>query len=126
MSYTLEQASLLSPYLGDEEIAALFSTEADIAAMLKFEQCLAEAQAETGLIPHVSAAAIANAIKSISLDITLLRSGIARDGMAVPNLVAQLRASLPDSAKEHLHFGSTSQDVIDTSLMIRSRAAFAI
>jgi 3-carboxy-cis,cis-muconate cycloisomerase len=126
MSYSLQQTSLLAPHLGDDEIAALFSTDADMSAMLKFEQALAKCQASAGLIPQASALAIASSLNSPKLDYSLLSSGISRDGMAVPSLIGQLRGTLPAEAREHLHFGSTSQDVIDTSLMLRSKLAFGV
>jgi 3-carboxy-cis,cis-muconate cycloisomerase len=126
MSYSLHEASLLAPHLGDDEIASLFSTESDISAMLKFEGALAKSQASAGLIPQASALAIAPALISPELDHSLFSSGIARDGMVVPNLIAQLRNVLPTEARDHLHFGSTSQDVIDTSLMLRSKLACQI
>jgi 3-carboxy-cis,cis-muconate cycloisomerase len=124
MSYSLQQASLLAPHLGDEEIAALFSTEADVSAMLQFEQALAKCHASAGLIPQASALVILPLLNAPKLDLSLLSSGIARDGMVVPDFVAQLRSVLPSDARDHLHFGSTSQDVIDTSLMLRGKLAF--
>lgn len=48
-----------------------------------------------------------------------LDAGISRDGMAVPDLVAQLREAIGTDASKYLHFGATSQDVIDTSLTSR-------
>jgi 3-carboxy-cis,cis-muconate cycloisomerase len=126
MSYSLQQTSLLAPHLGDDELTALFSTDADIGAMLQFEQALAKCQASAGLIPQASAVAITSSLKSPKLDHSLLSGGIGRDGMVVPGLIAQLRSVLPTEARDHLHFGSTSQDVIDTSLMLRSKLAFGI
>jgi 3-carboxy-cis,cis-muconate cycloisomerase len=48
-----------------------------------------------------------------------LRDGVARDGVVVPELVRQLREAVGAPHSEHVHFGATSQDVIDTSLAIR-------
>ena len=41
----------LKDFLGDDEIGALFSAQADMAAMLRFEAALAEAEAKVGVIP---------------------------------------------------------------------------
>jgi 3-carboxy-cis,cis-muconate cycloisomerase len=122
MSFTLQQSQLLSPLLGDAEIAALFSVEADVAAMLEFEVALASAQAKHGFIPQDAANVISTALKSFRPDHTNLAEGVQRDGMSVPALVAQLKAH----ANKHVHFGATSQDVIDTSLMIRAKKTFTI
>jgi 3-carboxy-cis,cis-muconate cycloisomerase len=122
MSFTLQQSQLLSPLLGDAEIAALFSVEADVAAMLEFEVALAHAQAKHGFIPQDAANVISTALKSFKPDHTNLAEGVQRDGMSVPALVAQLKAH----TNKHVHFGATSQDVIDTSLMLRAQKTFAI
>ncbi len=122
MSFTLQQSQLLSPLLGDDEIAALFSVESDIAAMLEFEVALAAAQAKFGFTSTTAASEIAIKIKSFSADFTKLNEGVARDGMVVPALVTQLKAQ----TNQHIHFGATSQDVIDTSLILRAKKSFAI
>lgn len=110
---------LLSGLFGDPELAGWFSLEAEIGAMLRFEAALAEAQGETGLIPTEAAADIAAFCESFTPDIDRLRAGVARDGVVIPDLVAQMRAQLPERAATHLHFGATSQDVIDTGLVLR-------
>jgi 3-carboxy-cis,cis-muconate cycloisomerase len=120
MSFTLQQSQFLSPLLGDDEVAALFSVEADIAAMLEFEVALASAQAKHGFIPAEAAFQISALLSSFKPDHQKLAEGILRDGMSVPALVAQLKAR----ANKHVHFGATSQDVIDTSLMIRAKKTF--
>jgi 3-carboxy-cis,cis-muconate cycloisomerase len=122
MSFTLQQSQLLSPLLGDDEISGLFSAEADIAAMLEFEIALAGAQAKFGFIPVEAATEMFTAAKCFVVDKPKLNEGIARDGMCVPALVAQLKAH----TTHHIHFGATSQDVIDTSLMLRAKKSFAI
>lgn len=115
----------LSGLLGDEELAAAFSPEADLAAMLRFEAGLAEAEAAEGLIPTGSADAIAKAISSFQADIDDLRQGTTRDGVVVPALVRQLRRAVGPPHGEHVHFGATSQDLIDTSLAIRLATVLA-
>jgi hypothetical protein len=122
MSFTLQQSQFLSPLLGDTEISALFSAEADIAAMLEFEMALAATQGKIGFIPKDAADEISASLKSVIIDDAKLQAGVARDGMAVPELVAQLKMH----SNQYVHFGATSQDAIDTSLMIRAQKTFAI
>jgi len=109
----------LSGLLGDPGIAGHFAVEAELAAMAQFEAELALAQAECGIIPHDVARAVAEHCEGFSFDIDALRAGTGRDGVVVPDFVRQLRAGLEDAHKPYLHFGATSQDVIDTALVLR-------
>ncbi|WP_064685657.1 3-carboxy-cis,cis-muconate cycloisomerase [Rhizobium bangladeshense] len=112
----------LSGLVGDDEIAPYFSAEADIRAMLSFEAALAKAEAAHGVLPGEAARRIAEACAGFSPDLASLRAATARDGVVVPDLVKQLRAAVGEEAGKSLHLGATSQDVIDTSLMIRLKA----
>lgn len=115
----------LAGFLGDAETAELFSAKADLDAMLAFEAALASAQAAAGVIPADAAAAIEKAVAGFRADTSALREATARDGVVVPELVRQLRAAVGEHGK-HVHFGATSQDVIDTSLALRLNKAFAL
>jgi len=117
---------ILAGLLGDEEASARFSVEADLEAMLAFETALARAEAGEGLIPQDAADAIAAALDPAALDIGRLREGTARDGVVVPELVRQLRAMVGEPHGNHVHFGATSQDVIDTSLALRLKTLLTI
>ncbi|MBB3456202.1 3-carboxy-cis,cis-muconate cycloisomerase [Rhizobium sp. BK313] len=112
----------LSGLLGDEEVSAYFSVDADIRAMLAFETALAKAEARHGVVPQEAAQRIADVCGTFRSDIASLKSATAIDGVVVPDLVKQLRKTVGGEAAQHLHFGATSQDVIDTSLMIRLKA----
>jgi 3-carboxy-cis,cis-muconate cycloisomerase len=126
MSFSPFDHPILSGLLGDDEMAALFSAEAELAAMLHFEVALARAQAEAGLIPDAAAVAIAKMLVTFRPDITALRAATAIDGVSVPELLRQLRHEIGEDAAECLHIGATSQDVIDGALMMRLKPALAI
>lgn len=119
MSYTVLNSAMSSTLLSDPEVAGLFSADADLVAMLDFEAALAEAEAEAGVFSSRLAQQIAAACRGFRPDMVRLDAGISRDGMAVPDLVAQLREAIGTEASKYLHFGATSQDVIDTSLTSR-------
>lgn len=123
MSVCAFEHPILSGLLGDGELAALFDSEADIAAMLRFELALAQAQAECGVISNQDAENIASAIAKFRLDLSALRAALGIDGVVVPELVRQLRATVGQPSDAKVHFGATSQDVIDSSLMLRLKAA---
>jgi 3-carboxy-cis,cis-muconate cycloisomerase len=109
----------LSGLIGDEEAARWFSAENDVTAMLSFEAALAEAEAAEKIIENSAAEAIKSACRTFSPDVAALRAAVALDGVVVPELICQLREAVPHEHRAALHFGATSQDVIDTSLMIR-------
>lgn len=119
MSYTPYNAPILSGLLGDMEIARHFSVQADFDAMLKFEAGLADAQGRLGVIPKDAADAIIQACKTFEPDLKLINAAVVTDGLAVPEFIRQLRTHVGDEHSTHVHFGSTSQDVIDTSLILR-------
>ena len=87
--------------------------------MLAFEGALALAQGGAGLIPTEAATRIADRCKDFLPDIAILSKGFARDGVVVPALIKALRAHVRPPAETYVHRGATSQDVIDTSLVLR-------
>ncbi|PCJ84065.1 MAG: 3-carboxy-cis,cis-muconate cycloisomerase [Hyphomicrobiales bacterium] len=119
MSFTPYNAPFLSGLLGDPETVALFSIKAELAAMLRFEAALAKSQARYDLIPKAAAKAIGEAAKSFRPNIEALNASCATDGLVVPEFVRQLRKHIGEPHAKYVHFGATSQDVIDTSFMLR-------
>lgn len=127
MAVTPFDSAVWRAHFGDAEMAALFTDSAEIRAMLLFEGALARAQGRLGLIPETAAAAIGRASETVLLDPAALADGVAASGIPVPALVEAFRAAM--GAPEHAawaHFGATSQDVIDTGLVLRLRRALDI
>lgn len=110
---------LLDALLGDAETEALLSDAAQLKATLAFERALAGAQNDVGLIGGEAATAIYAAIDAFVPDWDGLNAGMAQDGVVVPALVKQLRTTLPERHRAALHFGATSQDAIDTALVLQ-------
>lgn len=125
MSFSPFDHPVLSGLLGDEETARHFSAEAEIAAMLVFERALAEAEADEGVIDTDAAAAIAAALNTFKPNMAGLKEGVGQDGVIVPELVRQLRSAIGKPHDNALHFGATSQDVIDTGLILRLKHVIA-
>lgn len=113
------RSALLSALAGDDEIAALLSDTAQIEAMVAFERALAAAEAQAGFIPDDAASAIGAALPNYQPDWADLAAGIAKDGVVAPALVRQLRAVVGAPHADYLHQGATSQDVIDTALILQ-------
>ena len=106
----------LGGLLGDAEAAALWQAERQMAHMLAFERAFTDALQAMGRVTPAAAAAARARIDAFAPDMARLRAATARDGVVVPDLVAQLREGLADGAA--IHAGATSQDVIDTALAL--------
>ena len=109
----------LSAHLGDEGAAALFSDEAEIAAMVRVEMALAAVQGSLDLIPAAAANAILATADTHVIDAGALANGAAGSGIPVPALVAEIRRAVPAEHAPFVHFGATTQDIIDTGLVLR-------
>jgi 3-carboxy-cis,cis-muconate cycloisomerase len=94
---------------GDPEVAAILSPERQLADMLRIEAAFARA---------IGAPAAGEAIAAARIDRAALASAAACDGVPVPELVRQLRTQAPAAVREAIHTGLTSQDVIDTALVL--------
>jgi 3-carboxy-cis,cis-muconate cycloisomerase len=112
--------------LGDPEIAVLMDERAEIAAMIRVEIALAQAQAKIGMIPQFAAAAISTGLSEVAIAPEEPAAGVCRDGVIAPALVAALRKRLPADAAPWLHWGATSQDIADTALILRLGSALAV
>ncbi len=120
-------STIYGKLFGDAEVGALFTDSAEVRAMMLVEGALAKVQGSLGLIPEVSAAAIHRASMELQLDPGGLGASVATNAVPVPGLVAAFREAM--QAPEHaswLHWGATSQDIVDTALALRLRQALAI
>ncbi|KZB72692.1 MULTISPECIES: 3-carboxy-cis,cis-muconate cycloisomerase [Thalassospira] len=126
MSVSPFDSALLGDLFSDPEIAALFDDCAQIASMLLFESALAAAEARAGLIPQQSAVRIADVCRDFEPDPATLAGPTARAGVPVPALIKALKAEIGGEDARYVHFGATSQDVVDTALVLQLRDAIAI
>jgi 3-carboxy-cis,cis-muconate cycloisomerase len=102
-------------------MSAAFSAEAHVKAMLAFEAALSLAEARAGVIPPEAASAIEAACQVELFDITALYREAALAGTPAIPLVRMLTAQVEGQAKRYVHWGATSQDAIDTALMLQMR-----
>ena len=118
--------SLLDPLFATPEIAEIFGDRARLQAMLDVEAALARAEAATGVIPPAAAGPIAAACRAGKFDAAALGQAAALAGnLAIPlvkALTQAVKAEAPEAAK-WVHWGATSQDVIDTGVVLQLRAA---
>ena len=112
---------ILAPAWAATGAADLVDDNALLTAMLATEVALAEAQAELGVIPAGAAAAIRVAAVPAHIDLAVIAAGVRETANPVVAFVGQLTAavrSVDASAAEYVHRGSTSQDILDTALML--------
>jgi 3-carboxy-cis,cis-muconate cycloisomerase len=113
----------LERIFSDERCAAALTDEKLLAAMARFEGALALASARAGLFPDSHARTIQEASAKASFDATALaREARTAGTLAIP-FVAALRAQVPAEAARYVHFGATSQDVMDTAAALCMKQA---
>jgi 3-carboxy-cis,cis-muconate cycloisomerase len=106
-----------------DDLLAATSDGAFVQAMLDVESALARVEAELGVVPAQAAREIAARCDASQVNLDELGRAARAGGNPVIPLVAAVRGSLPASARDYLHFGATSQDVLDTaSMLIVARA----
>ena len=113
--------NLLSRTLARASFTQALSEDAFVRAMLRFECALAQAQAEAGIIPPEAARTIAAACARLNPSPERLASeGKLASSLAIPlvkALTEEVRRQDPRAAP-YVHYGSTSQDVLDTALVL--------
>src|SRR5689334_12518307 len=102
-------------------MSAAFSPEAHVRGMLAFEAALARAEARAGVIPQEAATIIAASCREERFDVAALFQEAVLAGTPAIPLVRMLTARLEGEAQRFVHWGATSQDVIDTALMLQIR-----
>ncbi|MBY6263877.1 3-carboxy-cis,cis-muconate cycloisomerase, partial [Azospirillum sp. 412522] len=115
---------LLDPLFTSEAAAAAFSPTARLQGMLEFEAALARAEAAVGVIPASAVPAIAAACRADLYDLTALGAEAALAGnTAIPmvkHLTRTVKAADEESSR-YVHWGATSQDAMDSGLMLQLR-----
>lgn len=120
-------STLYARLFGDDETARLFTDSAEVRAVLLVEGALARVQGALGLIPAEAAAFIARAAGEVQIDPAALAVETARNGVPIPALLAAFRkAAEAPGPMQWLHWGATSQDIMDTALALRLRPVLAL
>ena len=116
---------VLGALYGTDAMRVAFGETAWLQRMLDMEAALARAQARLGIVPAEAAAAITAAAKAESLDRFALAADTRNTGYPVVGLVKQL-ARLSGEAGRWTHWGATTQDIMDTALVLQMRDALAL
>ena len=120
---------LFDAYFTSEEMDGVFCDHGRVQAMLDFEAALARAQARVGVIPAAAVAPIEAACQASLYDFSELGEAIATAGNSAIPLVKALGkqiATRDAGAERYVHLGATSQDVMDTGLVLQLRQALGL
>lgn len=111
---------------GSKEIREIFDDEKRLAYQLEFEAAVAQAQAKVGMIPDAAAREISKAARSgrVKLSrVTELESISEHDTAAVVEALSEL---VSPASKPWVHYGLTSNDIVDTATCLQMSQAFSI
>ncbi len=125
MTETFATSPLLTPLLSSATMRATVGDRSRLQRMLDFESTLARAQAAAGVIPVTAIDPISAACKAERYDLeSLSEQAVAAGNFAAPMvraLTAQVARSDAEAAR-YVHWGASSQDVIDSALVLELRA----
>lgn len=119
---------LLDPLFTTEVMREIFSDHGRVQSMLDFEAALARSQARAGVIPDAVASAIETQCRAELFDVEALAAAAAQAGNSAIPLVKALTALVAAAdadAARHVHRGATSQDAMDTGLVLQLRSALS-
>jgi 3-carboxy-cis,cis-muconate cycloisomerase len=114
----------LGGMFGSDAMRAIFCDEARIQGWLDMEAGLARGQAKIGMIPQDAADKITAAAKIENLDLKAMRAEFDKVGFPILPLVHALAKAVDTETARYVHWGSTTQDVLDTGLAIQLKAGF--
>ena len=120
---------LFDAYFTARDMREVFCDQGRVQAMLDFEAALARAEARVGLIPQSAVAPISAACQAGHYDFAALGEAIAVAGNSAIPLVKALGkqiASHHAEAERYVHLGATSQDVMDSGLVLQLRQALEL
>jgi len=119
-------SKIFGPLFSDPEVAGLFDDDAFLRAMLEVEGALARVEARLGIIPSSAGERISESAASAAVDPNQIGRGTQRDGVPVIALVKALREAAGKEAAPYVHWGATTQDIVDTATVLQIRSVLRI
>jgi adenylosuccinate lyase len=117
----LIEYEMYSDLMSTPEMRSVFSETSTLRAWLKTWAAMAEAQAEHGLIPKEAAVRIVEVSGSLTLSGAELAEETRSVGRATVPVLQRLRAAVGKDFANHVHVGSTTQDIMDTGLALQMK-----
>jgi 3-carboxy-cis,cis-muconate cycloisomerase len=125
MASTLFDSAIFRDAFGTDAMRAIFSDEATVARYVEVEVALAKVQAGLGLIPTDAAVEIARTANAGAIDLAKLKIETDLVGYPIVGVVHQM-AKLAGEAGRYIHWGATTQDIMDTAVVLQVRSALDI
>ncbi|MBV1701216.1 MAG: adenylosuccinate lyase family protein [Hyphomicrobiales bacterium] len=125
MTFSALDSALVGPLFATDAMRAVFSDTTRLGCMIEAEAALARAEAENGLVPANLAPAI-SAIGAEALDFTSIGARTILAGVPSIPFVSDMQKLLPEGLEPFFHKGSTSQDIVDTALVLQIRAGLEL
>jgi 3-carboxy-cis,cis-muconate cycloisomerase len=125
MASTVYDSALYRDSFGTPAMRGIFEDAALLARYTEIEVALARAQGRLGVIPAAAAREIAERCDAATLDLERLKKETETVGYPILPLVRQLAAQCGEAGK-FLHWGATTQDIMDTAVAMQVRDAFTL
>src|SRR4030095_15094731 len=123
---TTLDSKIFGPLFGDAEINELLTDEAYVRALVEVETALAKAEAPLGVIPSSAGEQICSVTQRNKIDVAALAKGTACSGFPIIALVQEIRKAVGGEAASYVHWGATTQDIMDTAASLQLRAVVGL
>lgn len=125
MASTVFESSVFRDLFGTPAMRAVFSDETLVRKYVEVEVALARAQARVGVVPEAAAADIARKADASAIDLGKLKSETDVVGYPIVGVVHQMAKQCGDAGR-YVHWGATTQDIMDTATVLQLRDAVAL
>jgi 3-carboxy-cis,cis-muconate cycloisomerase len=125
MPSTAFDSAIFRDVFGAPAMRAIFSDEAVAARWVDVEVALAQAEGRVGVIPAEAAEAIRQCARRDAIDLASLKAETDLVGYPIVGLVHQLARQCGDAGR-YIHWGATTQDIMDTATVLQVRGALAL
>ncbi len=123
MPVSIIDSGIYGNLFGSDAMRAVFSERGQVQKWLDVEAALARVQGRLGIIPEDAAAQISGKADADLIDMDLMREEVDRVGYAIMPLVHRLAALCEGDAGRYVHWGTTTQDIKDTGVVLQIRDA---
>lgn len=126
MPVSIIDSGIYGNLFGSDAMRAVFSERGQVQKWLDVEAALARVQGRLGIIPEEAAAEISARADADLIDMDLMREEVDRVGYAIMPLVHRLAALCEGDAGRYVHWGTTTQDIKDTGVVLQIRDALVL